>query len=656
MRLQPKTFDPPHRDLLTAGNLPPTVAAQLAAPEPERPDPGVCLDLALQHEQAGAKDEAVRWALAVTAAGDAFPAWQGAAGILARCSSAAPEPLRSAKVAVLGSYTTSQLVPMIALAARARGVALDIYECEFGQYRQEILDEGSNLYAFAPDFVLVAVHDGELTLPERSAAPHGDVEAELGRWTSLWDLLASRTSGTVIQTTFVTPPENAMGHLAASSPESRHHMVRSLNLRLGEEAAGRRHPVLLLDCEQLAASIGTESWFDPRYWHLAKHAVAPPAMVVVARHAAALVAAALGLEKKCVVLDLDNTLWGGVIGEDGLDGIRLGTGVEGGAYVAFQEYLLELKRRGVVLAVCSKNDAADARKPFRRHPDMRLQLDDIAVFVADWRPKPEQVRSVAESLSVDLGSLVLVDDNPVEREAVRHFLPEVDVVTLPEDPAFYVRTLDRYLPLQPAFLTDEDAARTDHYRARAAAARLRTSATSVDDFYRSLGMQASIVPFNDIDLPRIAQLVAKTNQFNLTTRRHGEAQLRDLAADPACVHFSLRLRDRLADHGLVGVMVAIEAGDSLDIDTWLMSCRVIGRDVEAAMLNRLCLEAEERGLKRLRGTYIRTARNGLVSDIFERFGFAQVETNREASRWTYELVNGPIANEFVDTESWTVQS
>jgi FkbH-like protein len=429
-------------------------------------------------------------------------------------------------------------------------------------------------------------------------------------------------------------------------------MVRSLNLRLGEEASRRRHPVLLLDCEQLAASIGTERWFDPRYWHLAKHAIAPPAMVPVARHAAALVAAALGLEKKCVVLDLDNTLRGGVIGEDGLDGIRLGSGVEGEAYAAFQEFLLELKRRGVVLAVCSKNDEAEARKPFRRHPDMRLRLEDIAVFVADWRPKPEQVRSVAESLSLDYSSLVLVDDNPVEREAVRRFLPEVDVVTLPDDPSFYVRALDRYLPLQPAFLTEEDTRRTDQYRARAAAARLRADAPSLDDFYRSLGMQASIVPFNDVDLPRIAKLVAKTNQFNLTTRRHGEARLRELAADPASVHFSLRLRDRFADHGLVGVMIAIEDGDSLDIDTWLMSCRVIGRDVESAMLNRLCLEAEERGLRRLRGTYVKTARNSLVGDIFERFGFALVEKRREASHWVYDLAGGPIGNEHVDTASW----
>jgi FkbH-like protein len=287
---------------------------------------------------------------------------------------------------------------------------------------------------------------------------------------------------------------------------------------------------------------------------------------------------------------------------------------------------------------------------------MRIRLEDIAVFVADWRSKPEQVRAVAESLSVDPTSLVFVDDNPVEREAVRRCLPEVEVVTLPDDPSFYVRALDRYLPLQPAFQTEEDGRRTDQYRARAAAGRLRASAPSLEHFYRSLSMQALIVPFNDVDLPRITQLVAKTNQFNLTTRRYGEARLRELAADSASVHFSLRLRDRIADHGLVAVAIAIEVGDSLDIDTWLMSCRVIGRTVEAAMLNRLCIEAAARDLTRLGGMYVRTAKNGLVSDIFERFGFARVEQTHEASRWVYDLADGPIANEFVDTESWTGQS
>ena len=645
--------DPRRPDLPQAGDLPPAVAAHAVAPKPERPDPRVCLQLAQAHEQAGSEEEAARWALAVAAAGDDFPAWQAAAGILSRCASGAPEPLRRARLAVVGSYTTSQLVPMIDLAARCLGVALDLYECPYGQYRQELVDSKSGLYAFAPEFVLLAVHDGELSLPELSSAPKEDVETELERWTSLWELASTQACATVVQTTFALPAEDAMGHLATKSPGSRYHMAQEVNLRLGEEASRSTQPVLVLDCERLSATIGKEQWFDPRYWQLAKHAVAPPAMVVLARHAAALLAAALGLTKKCVVLDLDNTLWGGIIGEDGLDGIRLGSDVDGEAYVAFQEYLLELERRGIALAVCSKNNDADARQPFERHPDMRLRLDDIAVFVADWRPKSEQICSVAETLSVDLSSLVFVDDNPVEREAIRQFLPEVDVVTLPDDPSFYVRALAGYLPLQTASFTREDTLRTEQYRARAEVARLKASTRSIEDFLRSLEMQALITPFNDVDLPRIAQLVGKTNQFNVTTRRRGESRLRALAADHACVHFSLRLRDRFADHGLVGAIIAIESGDSLEIDTWLMSCRVIGRDVEAAMLHRLSREAVARGLRCLCGTYIRTAKNLLAGDVFERFGFDMVELGPDRSTWAYDLsVRGPIANEFIDIESW----
>ena len=255
---------------------------------------------------------------------------------------------------------------------------------------------------------------------------------------------------------------------------------------------------------------------------------------------------------------------------------------------------------------------------------MRIALDDIAVFVADWRTKPEQLRSVAEALDIGLDSLVFVDDNPAEREAVRQFLPEVDVITLPADPSGYVRALGDYLLFEPASFTAEDARRTEHYRARRSAADSAASAETIEDFYRSLEMRAVVSPFTDDDLPRIAQLVGKTNQFNLTTRRHSLPRSREFTEDPACVHLSFRLGDRFTDHGLIAVVIAFEREDALDVDTWLMSCRVIGRSLEATVLQELCRAAAERGCSELRGSYVPTAKNELVRELFPRLGFELV--------------------------------
>ena len=641
-------------ELRRDGDLLAAAEAYAAAFDVEQPSSAVCLRLARTYEQLGERGEAARWALEVADTDGDFAAWQAAAATLQRCASDSRAPLRTAKLAVLGSHTTTQLVPMIRLAARRLDVDLDVYEADYAQYRQEILDERSGLYRFAPDFVLLAVHHDELGLPDFSSSPERDVENEVDRWTSLWRMTGDRMPTTVVQTTFALPPEEPLGHLAARLPGARRTMAHAVNARLGQEAARSTNPVLLLDAERLSGLIGKDRWFDPRFWHLAKNAVAPDAMPLLARHCAALVAAALGLSKKCVVLDLDNTIWGGVVGEDGLAGIRIGEGVDGEAYAAFQDYLLALKRKGVLLAVCSKNNERDAREPFERHPDMRLRLDDLAAFVADWRPKPEQTAAVAEALSIGLNAIVYVDDNPAEREVMRQLLPEVDVVALPPDPSYYTRALASYLPLETVSLTEEDARRTEQYRARAEAADLETGTASLEDFYTSLGMQALIKPFDELDLRRVAQLVAKTNQFNLTTRRHSEAQLRQLASDPACVTLSLRLRDRFADHGLVGVAIAFVEGEVLDIDTLLLSCRVIGRTAEAAVLNRLCHEAAARGLRRLTGSYAPTAKNMPAADAYERLGFELAERHEDgASLWVYDLErHGPVANEFIDTQTW----
>jgi FkbH-like protein len=304
----------------------------------------------------------------------------------------------------------------------------------------------------------------------------------------------------------------------------------------------------------------------------------------------------------------------------------------------------------VILAVNSKNNDADAREPFLKHAEMVLKLDDFAMFVANWERKPDNIRRIAQTLNIGLDSLVFVDDNPAEREIMRQFVPEVEVLTLPADPSGYARALNEYLMFETSAFTAEDAAKTEQYRAKAQIAELEANAGSIEDFYRSLQMQAVVEPFDDLHLPRIVQLLGKTNQFNLTTRRHGEAQIRAFMNDANCVHWYLKLRDRFADHGLVSMIIARrEGGGVMDIDSWLMSCRVIGRTVEAELLSHVSEAAARLGCTAIRGTYVPTAKNGMVKEIFAQFGFEKTATAADGTTtWMYDLkAKGPIVNGFI---------
>jgi FkbH-like protein len=611
---------------------------------------GICLKIARCHERVADHEAACRWLTRIADAADTFTPWQAAAALLEKIlNSHRPSAKRHPRVALLGSYTTTQLAGMVRLAALRFGMDLELYEAGFAQYRQEILDPGSGLYAFEPDFIVLAMHAGEVALPGFSRSPDDDVRSELERWQSLWRALANHCRGRLIMHNFALPLESPMGHLAARLPGSRMSMMRALNAGLGEAAGG---DVSIIDCERLSSLYGKQRWFDDRYWYLSRQAMSLDALPMLARHTAAVLAAELGLSCKSLVLDLDNTLWGGVIGEDGLDGIRLGAGPDGEAFVAFQRYIRHLRERGVILAVCSKNNEADAREPFEKHPDMVLTLGDIAMFVANWKPKSENIAHIASTLSIGLDALVFVDDNPAEREVIRQMLPEVEVIKLPADPSGYVRALDQSLLFEPASFTEEDAKKTEQYRARAEIVRLEGESDSLEDFYASLQMRAVIAPFDALHLPRIVQLIGKTNQFNLTTRRHTMPQVQAFMNDADCVHLYLKLRDRFTDHGLVGLVIAKRSGNVLDIDTLLMSCRVIGRTAERAMLSRLCEEAQRLGCTAIRGTYSPSAKNAMVKSLFADLGFSPVDeadAEGEETHWIYDLdSNGAIENDFID--------
>ncbi len=614
----------------------------------ESPGADLCLKLARAYERLGQDGDAWAWLARVVDTTDAFRAWSAASSMLARLRSrGAPPGLRHCRVALSGSYTIDQLAAMLPLAALGLGVDLEIQTGLYGQYQQDLLDPASFLYATQPDQIILAVHDGVVQLPGYTESPATAVEEETARWTRLWELAAANGSASVIQHNFAVRPESPFGHLSRGMPGSRFAMLHELNRILAERAP---QSVSLLDCDRLAADFGRLRWFDDRYWVRSKQAVALDALPMLARHTAALIAARMGLTRKCLVLDLDNTLWGGVVGEDGLAGIKLGGDGVGEAFVAFQEAILALKERGILLAVASKNNDADAREVFEQHPEMRITLDDISVFVANWEDKPSNLRRIAQTLNIGLDSLVFADDNPAERQIVRRVVPEVDVIELPAEPSEYRRALSGYLGFETVAITGEDRVRTAQYKARTAAAEMASAATDIESFYRDLEMKAVTAPFDELHMPRIAQLIGKTNQFNLTTRRHSLAELEAFASSATHIARCLRLSDRLADHGLVALLIAEADGAVLDIDTFLMSCRVIGRTVEQHLLSVVCREAERAGCTIVRGTYVPSAKNAIVSGLYERLGFSLVESRGDQTTvWQYDLrAQGPITSEFIE--------
>jgi FkbH-like protein len=597
----------------------------------EVPPSATSLALAHKYCEEGEYKQALEWCLRVTDGGDEYQSWYGAARLLPGIlDEIEPELTRTVRLAVLGSFTTNQLTDLLRLMALRRGIRLEIYEAGYNQFQQEILDETSNLYASKPEVVLMVADEHEVALPRFSEDPDTAVAKELQRWTTLWDTFGGRSDATIIQTDFVVPGDDPFGNLSRRLRGSRSSMLEELNRRLGE-AAGER--VVIASSERLAALYGKRQWQDPRYWTLAKQAVSLDALPLLTKHLVAVIAASLGLSRKCLVLDLDGTLWGGVVGEDGLGGIKLGPAAEGEAFVAFQEYLLALKERGVILAVCSKNDEATAKEPFEQHPDMRIKLDDLAAFVANWDPKAKNLTRIANSMDLSTDALTFVDDQPAERAAVRAALPEVDVIQLPADPAYYVSTLSSYPFFETTGYTSEDRHRASQYRARALLKEAEAEAHSLEEFLEGLEMKAIVADFDELHLNRIVQLIGKTNQFNLTGRRHSRAAVEKMVGDPGYVCFYLKLSDRLADHGLVGVVIGELSGDALEIDTLLMSCRVIGRTVETTMLDHLMMRGAELGAARVLGIYVPSAKNRQVADLYERHGFGLVSESDDQTTW-----------------------
>lgn len=558
----------------------------------------------------------------------------------------ATKPIR---LAVLASSTVTHLLAGLRIAALRRGLYMQVYVTGYGQYHQELLDASSPLHRFAPNVVLFGTDTRHLVGQLEDSRDSGAAEKAVSRLAELWKTAKTTFACQVVQQTLLPIFPAVLGSNEHRLSSSRAWHVTAMNALLRRYADSTGVDLVALDAS--AEKHGVDAWYSEGLWLNAKQEIHPAAVPMYGDLVARLITAQMGRSSKCLVLDLDNTLWGGVVGDDGLDGIVLGQGSGvGESYVEFQRWVLDQARRGVILAVCSKNDEANALAPFERHPEMVLSRSHIAAFVANWDDKATNLRTIAQRLNIGIDSCVFVDDNPFERNIVRRELPTVAVPELPEDPAFYARCIADAGYFEALSVTAEDTGRTKLYQANLEREVLQASATDLKGYLASLKMELWVKSFDRMDLKRIVQLINKTNQFNLTTRRYTEEEVAALIDAPDAIGLHFRLTDSLGDNGIVSIIIARsdKKDTKMTIDTWLMSCRVLGRQVESACMNVVAERAQNLGVAEIVGEYIATAKNGMVKEHYKKLGFLPVPKGASAgSVWRLELANYVPSETFI---------
>jgi FkbH-like protein len=554
----------------------------------------------------------------------------------------AAEGLQPLRIAVLGGTTTNEVVDLLELFLLESGFKPVFHQSEYGRFYEDAVQDPADLIAFQPD--IVYLHTSCLNV--QSVPPvhcseeefEGYVEAEANRYRQIWKSIEQNVSAQIIQNNFETPPYAILGNFDAVSSGGAVRYFMALNIEFARAAAADSR-LLLQDIHSLSARIGTEQWFDWDRYFSYKILTTTEATVAIARSLTSLVRAVYGKSRKVLVLDLDNTLWGGVIGDDGVDKIQIGRETPvAEAYTAFQEYCLSLQRRGVLLAVCSKNDEDVAKSGFE-HPSSVLKLEHISCFKANWEPKHENILAIAKELNLGTDSFVFVDDNPAERAIVAAQIGGIAVPEMGAEISRYAAIIEAGRYFEPISMSKEDLSRTALYEANAARASSEAQFANYGEYLDSLEMQAEIAEFRPVYLERITQLTNKTNQFNLTTRRYTQPEIESIAADPNYIGIYGRLLDRFGDNGLVSIVLGRREGDELELDLWLMSCRVLKRDMEQAMLDVLVERARAANIRTLKGFYLPTKKNGMVANHYEKLGFAPVSLDSEtnASAWSLDV-------------------
>jgi len=562
--------------------------------------------------------------------------------------------LQKIKIGVVGTSSIEHLVDILKFWLALDGFNADIYQSEFNTMEQSILDNKSNLYKFKPDVIWIFssyrdVMKTEIPWGCTEEVINEQIMSEVNHFTDLWEAIKQHSTSYILQNNADLPLDRIFGNYEGSVVWGRINALRQFNLRIAIETE-KRSGVSIFDLDYLSSVYGKRLWFDERYWYYSKHAFTLNAFGFIAFKMSRFVKGIKGKAKKCVVLDLDNTLWGGVIGDDGINGIVLGNQTVGEAFVDFQKYLKNLKDRGIILSVCSKNQEENAKKPFESHPDMYLKLKDITVFVANWNNKVDNIKYIAESLDIGLDSMVFVDDNPAERGLVKHQLPMVAVPDIPEDPSRYIRIIDQCCYFETILFTNEDSKRTDMYISNLNRKKMKKNCTDITEFLKGLKMKAFVGELDEINLPRISQLINKSNQFHLTTTRYNENQIKAMNEDKNIILRYFKLKDRYGDNGLISVIIMKRIEEStLFVDTWVMSCRVLARGMEQFIQGEMMEICAQLDVKYIIGKYIPTKKNGLVAKLYKRLGYNLIENKNGLTIWKYDInEKQPVEQNFIE--------
>lgn len=545
------------------------------------------------------------------------------------------------RIAVLGTCSIQHTVMVLRLLLLRYGIYADIYEGEYNGINMEVFDDDSNLYAFNPECVIILPDYREVTkfpgLLDNTESIDTLCDSECNNIVNIWEKIHSKLSGCqILQSNIILPYEMILGNLEGNYSFSKKSFFSLLNYKM---IMNKKSYVTILDADSLSNYIGKRSWFDESSYFLHKSAFSLQYIGYYSDLIARQCASLKGIVRKCLVLDLDNTLWGGVVGDDGYDGIQLDPNdAVGEAYLAFQRYILELKSRGVILAVCSKNTEELAREAFDKNEFIMMKNRDFSSFQANWDDKVTNIRRIANELNIGLDSLVFFDDNPTERELVKQFLPQVLTIEVPEDPAYYLRSLDETKAFDWQQITQEDISRIDTYTENKKRDELQLEYTNYVEYLEALCLEAKVEVLTKQGVARFSQLINKSNQFNLRTQRYSEAQISDMMEDNQKVLLSISLKDKFSNYGIISCVMLQFDNENCFIDTWVMSCRVLKKDVEKLVMQKILEIATDRNCKTVTGEYIPTKKNRLVEGLFASLEFSK-EPRETQEREIYILKN-----------------